>query len=50
VKNKDNEDYIEKLLFEQNEFKMKAHSAETLNHSYKIELEKLDNQMEAYKR
>jgi hypothetical protein len=28
VKIRNNEDYIEKLLFEQNEFKMKAHNAE----------------------
>jgi hypothetical protein len=29
VKIRDNEDYIEKLMFEQNEFKMKAHKAES---------------------
>ena len=33
IKNRDNEDYIEKLLFEQNEFKMKAHKFETNNYS-----------------
>ena len=46
---RDNEDYIEKLIFEQNEYKMKAHNAEDSAHSYKIELEKLMNQAESFK-
>jgi SMC interacting uncharacterized protein involved in chromosome segregation len=49
VKIRDNEDYIEKLMFEQNEFKMKAHKAETSNYSQKVEIEKLTNSLNSYK-
>ena len=47
AKIRDNEDYIEKILFEQNELKMKAHAAETTSHQYKIEIERLINQVDS---
>ena len=49
AKIRDNEDYIEKILFEQNEFKMKAHSAEQTTYTHKMELEKLLNQAETHR-
>lgn len=44
---KHNEEYVEKVLYEQNEFKLKAHNAELEVSKLKHELMRMEQQMQS---